>query len=133
MYFVCLLLEGMNVEYSRSIQNGGEAESYSMITMWVRIILEPLLFQTFFTGMILPRLIRKTNLFAFSYVGGILLAMGTFQFNLGIFLLGAVTAGLFYRQDSLLASTVFHANAIVAGKLLETTFLNAVPILILLF
>jgi len=59
--------------------------------------------------------------------------MGTFQFNLGIFLLGAVTAGLFYRQDSLLASTVFHANAIVAGKLLETTFLNAVPILILLF
>jgi hypothetical protein len=122
----------MGAEYNRSIQKS-EGEAYSMIVMWTRIVWEPILFQTFFTGMILPRLIRKTNLITFAYVGGILLAIGSFQFNLGIFLLGAVTAGLFYRQDSLLASTVFHANALIAGKLLETSFHNAVPIFVLLF
>jgi len=133
LYFVCLLLEGVGVEYSRLIQKEGEGEPHAMMTMWTRLVFEPILFQTFFTGMMLPRLIRKTNLFTFAYTGGILLAIGSFQINIGTFLLGAVTAGLFYRQKSLLAPTLFHANAIVAGILLDTIFLNAVPIVILLF
>lgn len=134
LYSLCFGAEGMGLEYGVVLNKGasdGVPTAFSI--NWIRVIIEPLLYQTLFTGLILPGVMHQSNRIAFLYFGGILFTTGSFQLNLAVFFLGVISAFLFDRQKSLLGPVIFHANAVIAGQLLETVFLSSVPMLLIFF
>lgn len=98
-----------------------------------KILLFPLLTQIFFTGLIFPALVRKYNSPLALYLGGIIFTLGHFKLNLGLFILGIITAFLYRLTGTLVASILFHMGCALAGFLLLYVYPRLITILLFLF
>jgi len=107
-----------NELFSETANQRTAGEGLQPLSLAVKVVLFPLLTQFFFTGMIFQSLSRKYNPVLAIYGAGIIFTLGHFKLNLGLFLLGIISAFLFRLTGTLYASILFHTSCSIAGILL---------------
>jgi len=131
LYILCLISEKIGIEYSQAVKGKDLIDKPS--ANWAGIAIEPILYQTFFTGLILSKIKKHINLIVFIYLGGLLFALGSFQLNPAAFLTGMISALIYHRQETLIAPVIFNVNTFIAGQLSGTVFQSAAPIMVLFY
>ena len=89
--------------------------------------------QLFFTGYFLQALIRKSKPALAIYLGGLVFALAHFDLQLGIFLLGLITATFYWVTGSLVAPLLFQIACYIAGWLLAHHYPKVFTLLGFLF
>jgi membrane protease YdiL (CAAX protease family) len=74
--------------------------------------------QVFLTGYVCQALIRKIKPVLAIYLGGLIFALVHFDLQLGMFLLGLITAFFYWLTGSLIAPMIFQVSCYTAGWLL---------------
>lgn len=97
------------------------------------VLIIPFLTQFFFTGLVFQSLGRKYNPSLALYASAIIFTLGHFKLNLGIFILGIITAFLYRLTGTLVASILFHMGCALAGILLLYAYPRLITILVVLF
>jgi membrane protease YdiL (CAAX protease family) len=98
-----------------------------------QVALFPILKQFFFNGLVLQCLSRKYNAILAVYGAAILFTLADFQLNLGVFILGLITAFLYQLTGTLYASILFHASCSLTGLLLLHVYPRLTTLLVFLF
>ena len=114
-------------------RGGDTGEVFHPLSLLGQIILFPLLKQFFFTGLVFQSLSRKYNSVLAVYGAGVIFTLAHFKLNLGLFLLGLITAVLFQLTGTLYASILFHASCSLAGLLLLHVYPRLTTLLVFLF
>ena len=89
--------------------------------------------QLFFTGYLLQAMIRKTKPALAIYLGGLIFALAHFDLQLGMFLLGLITATFYWFTGSLVAPLIFQIACHTAGWVLANYYPKVVTLLGFLF
>jgi membrane protease YdiL (CAAX protease family) len=114
-------------------RNADDWKSLHPLDLTARILIFPLLTQFFFTGLIYQSLNKKYNPLLALYGGGIIFTLGHFKLNLGLFILGVITAFLYRLTGTLYASILFHMSCALATILLLYIYPRLITILVFLF
>jgi membrane protease YdiL (CAAX protease family) len=93
-------------------------EGFSFIVFVIPTILIALAEQLFLTGYVFQALIRKIKPVLAIYLGGLIFTLVHFDLQLGMFLLGLITAFFYCFNGSLVAPLVFQIACNIAGWLL---------------
>ncbi len=110
---------------------GGEV--FHPLRILGQILLVPLLKQFFFTAGVFQSLNRKYNSVLAIYGTAVIFTLADFQWSLGLFTLGLITAFLFQLTGTLYASILFHASCSLAGALLLHVYPRLTTLLVFLF
>jgi len=114
-------------------RNADDWESLQPLGLAITVLILPLLTQFFFTGLIYKSLSKKVDP-ALALIGGALIfTLGHFKLNLGLFILGVITAFLHRLTGTLYASILFHMSCALAGILLLYAYPRLITILVFLF
>ena len=89
--------------------------------------------QLFFTGYLLQAMIRKIKPALAIYLGGLIFALAHFDLQLGMFLLGLITATFYWLTGSLVAPLIFQIACHSAGWVLAHYYPKVVTLLGFLF
>ena len=92
-------------------------KEYSII-----IIIDPLIEQVFFTGIIFQSIEKKISPILAIYSAGVIYTLAKYKLNLGAFFLGALTSFLFKQTKTIFAPIIFHASCATGGVLIKNTF-----------
>ncbi len=114
-------------------RNAGEWKGLHPLSLIAQVVLFPLMTQFFFMGLIFPSLGRKFNPALALYGGGIIFTLGHFKLNLGLFILGIISAYLYRLTGTLYASILFHMGCSFAGILLLYIYPRLTTVLGFLF
>lgn len=116
-----------------NLRNADDWKNLHPFDLAARVLIFPLLTQFFFTGLIFQGLSKKVNPAFALYGGGVIFTLGHFKLNLGLFILGIVTAFLYRLTGTLYASILFHMSCAVAGTLLLYAYPRLITIVVFLF
>ncbi len=111
----------------------GEPEFSQSLRWAIPILLIPLIKQTFFSGIIFQALLKKWNPVIAVYVLAVIFTLAHFKLNLGLFLLGIISAFLLRWTGTLYASILFHISCAVAGVLLVQFYPRLITLVGFLF
>jgi len=114
-------------------REGGTGEISHPLGVLEQVLLVPLLEQFFFTGLIVSSLSKKFNPVLAIYGAAVIFTLAHFKLNLGLFILGLITAVLFQLTGTLYASILFHASCSLAGLLLLHVYPRLTTLLAFLF
>jgi membrane protease YdiL (CAAX protease family) len=114
-------------------RNADDWKDIHPLDLAARVLIFPLLAQFFFTGLIFQGLNKKYDPALALYGGGIIFTLGHFKLNLGLFILGIITAFLYRLTGTLYASILFHMNCALAGILLLYAYPRLITVLVFLF
>lgn len=110
-----------------------EAMTFQPLNLLEKVFLVPVRQQFLLTGIIFICLKKQLKPMLAIYGTAVLFALAHFQFNLGIFALGLITAILFHWTGTLYASILFHASCSLAGFLLLNVYPRLTTLLVFLF
>lgn len=105
----------------------------SFIVFIIPMIFITLAEQGFLTGYVLQALIRKIKPALAVYLGGLIFALVHFDIQLGMFLLGLITASFYWLTGSLVAPLIFQTACHTAGWLLAHHYPKVFTLLGFLF
>jgi len=114
-------------------RNADDWKDIHPLDLAVRILIFPVLTQFFFTGLLFQGLSKKVDPILALYGGGIIFTLGHFKLNLGLFILGIITAFLYRLTGTLYASILFHMSCAVAGTLLLYMYPRLITALVFFF
>lgn len=109
------------------------AEDINFAYMAASILLLPILEQAFFSGFILQALLRKIKPIAAIYLGAIIFSAAHFNFQLGGFAVGLITAAFYYRTGTLYAGIIFQMLCGTGGVLIQYTYPRLITLLAFLY
>lgn len=126
---------GQNELFSEAAnqRNQDDWNDYHPLGFAARVLIVPFFTQFFFTGLLFPGLSRKYNPLLALYGAGLLFTLGHFQLNLGLIILGIVSAFLFRLTGTLFASILFHMGCALSGILLVYIYPRLITIFIFLY
>ncbi len=126
---------GQNELFSEAAnrRNADDWNNLHPLELAARVLIFPLLTQFFFTGLIYSGLERKYSPLLAIYGAGILFTLGHFKLNLGLLILGIITAFLHRLTGTLYASILFHMGCALSGILLLYIYPRLITILVFLF
>ncbi len=105
----------------------------SFMLFMAPMILFSLAQQGFLTGYVLQALLRKTKPALAVYLGGLIFTLVHFDIQLGLFLLGLITASFYFMTGSLVAPLLFQISCHIAGWLLTHHYPRVFTLLGFLF
>ncbi len=130
-----ILVSGLDKHELFSVNQRGAQGGENLHPLYIlgQILLVPLLKQFFFTGGVFQSLSRKYNSILAVYGAAAIFTLAHFKLNLGLFILGLITAFLFQLTGTLYASILFHASCSLAGLLLLHVYPRLTTLLVFLF
>lgn len=130
-----ILVSGLDKHELFSVNQRGAQGGENLHPLYIlgQILLVPLLKQFFFTGGVFQSLSRKYNSILAVYGAAVIFTLAHFKLNLGLFILGLITAFLFQLTGTLYASILFHASCSLAGLLLLHVYPRLTTLLVFLF
>lgn len=108
-------------------------EDINFAYMAASTLLLPILEQAFFSGFILQALLRKIKPIAAIYLGAIIFSAAHFNFQLGGFAVGLITATFYYRTGTLYAGIIFQMLCGIGGVLIQYTYPRLITLLAFLY
>ncbi len=118
-------LTGINqVEFFADAINN-RAPGFRTIPPWViieTVFLIPLLTQIFLIGIVTQQIMKKRNTITGIYGAGILFMLLQFDFSIGLFIIGCLSAYLFKKTGTLYPSIGLHMGCALAGLMIANVY-----------